>query len=127
MEYDTEEPEPLPKQDEQYEQHEQDRLPEAANPAEPDRVPEMLDALEPDEMPDAPDGVEADEAFDHDARSAGRRRATGEPRVDDALRNLDDLAELPVSEHPAVFEHVHTRLRDVLGELDSGAQGRQGS
>jgi hypothetical protein len=106
-------------------------LPEAASPAEPDRVPGMLDALEPDEMPDALDAIETDEVFDNDPRSADRRLATGEPRVDDALRKLDDLAELPVSEHPAVFEHVHARLRDVLGELDSGtaagAQGRQGS
>ena len=28
--------------------------------------------------------------------------------------------ELPVTEHRAVFEDVHRRLRDVLGELDTG-------
>jgi len=138
MEHDTEEP--LPGQCE---------LPEASYSPEPDRVPGMLDALEPDEMPDvreapdvqdAPDAqdaldvqdaLDADEAVENDVRSAGPRQATGEPRVNDALRKLDQLAELPVSEHPAVFEQVHARLRDVLGELDSGAaagaQGRQGS
>jgi hypothetical protein len=123
MEADTEEPVPG-----------RDEPPEAACPAEPDKVPEMLDVFSPDEMPDPAYGLEADEAdetSENDARSAARRPATGDPRVDEALKRLDALAELPVSEHPAVFEHVHNRLRDVLGELDSGtqagAQGRQGS
>jgi hypothetical protein len=48
------------------------------------------------------------------------RQATGEPRVDAALAKLDDLPGLPVTEHRAVFEDVHRRLRDVLGELDAG-------
>jgi hypothetical protein len=48
------------------------------------------------------------------------RPATGENRVDEALARLDELAALPVTEHPAVFEQVHRRLREVLGELDSG-------
>lgn len=46
---------------------------------------------------------------------------TGEPRVDEALRRLGELGELPVSEHPPVFERVHASLVDVLGELRSGA------
>jgi hypothetical protein len=49
-----------------------------------------------------------------------RRPATGEPRVDAALARLDELEELPVTEHRAVFEDVHRRLREVLGELDTG-------
>jgi hypothetical protein len=48
--------------------------------------------------------------------------ATGEPRVDAALARLDELAGRPVTEHRAVFEDVHRRLRDVLGELDSREQ-----
>lgn len=52
----------------------------------------------------------------------GRRPATGEPRVDAALARLDELAGRPVTEHRAVFEDVHRRLRDVLGELDSREQ-----
>ena len=51
---------------------------------------------------------------------AGKRPATGEPRVDAALARLDELEGLPVTEHRAVFEDVHRRLRDVLGELDTG-------
>jgi hypothetical protein len=49
---------------------------------------------------------------------------TGEPRVDAALRLLDRLPGLPVSEHPELFEQVHAQLTEVLGELDS-AQGPQ--
>ena len=47
------------------------------------------------------------------------RPATGEPRVDAALARLDQLAGRPVTEHRPIFEDVHRRLRDVLGELDT--------
>jgi len=40
---------------------------------------------------------------------------TGLPAVDDALARLGTLDELPVDEHPAVFESVHGSLRGVLG------------
>ena len=50
------------------------------------------------------------------------RPSTGEPRVDAALARLDELKGRPVTEHRAVFEDVHRRLRDVLGELDSRQQ-----
>ena len=46
--------------------------------------------------------------------------ATGEPRVDAALRLLERLPGLPVTEHPLLFEQVHAQLSEVLGELDSG-------
>jgi hypothetical protein len=49
----------------------------------------------------------------------GRTPATGEPRVDAALARLDELAGRPVTEHRAIFEDVHRRLREVLGELDT--------
>jgi hypothetical protein len=61
-----------------------------------------------------------------DEQASQRRPATGENRVDEALARLDELAGLPVTEHPAVFERVHRRLREVLGELDSGAPGGAG-
>jgi hypothetical protein len=58
---------------------------------------------------------------DEQPATAGRQwSATGEPRVDEALARLDDLRDLPVTEHRAVFEHVHRQLREVLGELDPG-------
>ena len=49
----------------------------------------------------------------------GRRAETGEARVDAALARLAELDGRPVTEHRAIFEDVHRRLRDVLGELDS--------
>ena len=70
-----------------------------------------------------------------DPDGPGQRPATGEPRVDAALARLDELAGRPVTEHRAIFEDVHRRLRDVLGELDTrqahaedqpGAAGRPG-
>jgi hypothetical protein len=45
------------------------------------------------------------------------RPQTGDQRVDEALRGLDELDELPVSEHPPVFERIHGELVEVLGEL----------
>jgi hypothetical protein len=53
-------------------------------------------------------------------REDERVEATGEPRVDEALRRLGELGDLPVSEHPPVFERIHASLVDVLGELRSG-------
>ena len=55
-----------------------------------------------------------------------RTPATGEARVDEALARLDELPGLPVTEHPAVFEQVHRRLQEVLGELDTGPAGEAG-
>ena len=52
---------------------------------------------------------------------AGPRARTGEPRVDAAIAQLGVLSDLPVSEHPAVFERIHGELVEVLGELHSGA------
>ena len=54
-----------------------------------------------------------------DPDELGERPATGDPRVDAALARLGELAARPVTEHRAIFEDVHRRLRDVLGELDT--------
>jgi hypothetical protein len=63
-----------------------------------------------------------------DERSAPERTSepasTGEPRVDVALARLGELGELPVAEHPAVYDRVHEQLVEVLGELHSGNQNR---
>jgi hypothetical protein len=48
---------------------------------------------------------------------------TGDPQVDAALDKLADLAELPLNEHPAVFEQIHGALTGALGTLDSGTGG----
>ena len=45
---------------------------------------------------------------------------TGEPRVDQALADLERLADLSPDEHVPVFERTHATLRQVLSELDPG-------
>ncbi len=69
---------------------------------------------------DAAEEPQPDFADELAEETDGQRPATGEPRVDAALARLDELEELPVSGHRAVFEDVLRRLRDVLGELDTG-------
>jgi hypothetical protein len=60
------------------------------------------------------------------AAAAARQPGTGDPRVDAALRLLDRLPELPVSEHAPVFERVHAELTEVLGDLDPESAGTSG-
>jgi len=74
-------------------------------------------------MHDGPDDHAADTPG---AESAAGAPGTGEPRVDAALRLLDRLPGLPVSEHPGLFEQVHAQLSEVLGELDSGQSSPPG-
>jgi hypothetical protein len=45
---------------------------------------------------------------------------TGDARVDQALRRLGELDDLPLTEHAGVFEHIHGELTGALGTLDSG-------
>jgi hypothetical protein len=52
------------------------------------------------------------------ASAAGARPGTGDARVDEAVARLADLDGLPVAEHPAVFDYVHERLTEALGDLD---------
>lgn len=73
------------------------------------------------EMPDAGKLAAAAQGSDRDrAKPGAERPVTGEPRVDAALRGLGELDELPVSEHPGVYEGIHGQLVEVLGELRSG-------
>jgi len=70
-----------------------------------------------------PEGSHED-AHDADARGpeslAQERAVTGEPRVDRVLGTLADIAEVPLAEHPVVFERIHGQLVEVLGELRAG-------
>lgn len=77
--------------------------------------------------------VSIDGTVDRDEPPAPRRPvvprarpSTGDPRVDDAVARLDDLAGLPAAEHLAVFEYVHERLTEALGDLDVHAPARAG-
>jgi hypothetical protein len=82
----------------------------------------------PEQEPNAPGGRAAtgpdepgagERPSTGERRSPGERPATGEPRVDAALGRLGELDELPVTEHPQVYERIHTQLVEVLGELHS--------
>jgi hypothetical protein len=91
--------------------------------------------MEHDSGPGSAEPSEADEAVataeaaaTGEAAATEEQPATGEPRVDAALRRLGELDELPVSEHPGVYERIHEQLVEVLGELHSGqASGGQES
>jgi hypothetical protein len=54
------------------------------------------------------------------AAAAAETASTGEPRVDEAIRRLTELDDLPLSEHPGVYERVHEELVEVLGDLHVG-------
>lgn len=82
-------------------------------------------AREPDAGPPTSDAAPAEGAAAESAQpdpaaemAEPARPETGEPRVDAALTLLDHLADLPVTEHAAVFERVHAELTAVLGQLD---------
>jgi hypothetical protein len=44
---------------------------------------------------------------------------TGHPDVDAVIASLDGLEGRPVSEHVAVFESAHDRLRAALADADA--------
>jgi hypothetical protein len=71
------------------------------------------------DIPEPAGRSEAETAPGPDVAVASRP-GTGDPRVDQALRGLDELADLPVTDHPQVFERIHGQLVDVLGELRAG-------
>lgn len=77
---------------------------EHQNPADPEAVPAVW------RFPQGREGQDP-------ARPAVR---TEEPRVDAALKLLGRLPDLPVSEHPELYEEIHAQLSDVLGDLDTG-------
>lgn len=46
--------------------------------------------------------------------AAAAPTASGDPRVDAAVEPLESLADVPVRDHPPVFDDVHRNLRDIL-------------
>ena len=86
-----------------------DGAPEWAGPASPGDVP----------VP-GPPGTGAEPA------GPGAGPGTGDPRVDEAVARLAGLADRPVAGHADVFEYVHGRLAEALGDLDTSGQGGPG-
>lgn len=91
--------------------------------------PHNVDAEVDGEGVDA--GAAGERGGDEEAAAGGAGAepvpATGEPRVDAALRALDGIDQVPVTEHPAIFEDVHARIHEVLGELETGPATGTGS
>ncbi|HEY5987582.1 MAG TPA: hypothetical protein VIV12_14585 [Streptosporangiaceae bacterium] len=85
----------------------------------PDETARSQYSADPAGSPDQPGPGTAPE-------NVRRRADTGDPRVDDALSRLDDLAGLAVAEHPGVFEYVHEKLAEALGDLEGHGQGGAG-
>lgn len=69
-------------------------------------------APEPDEAPDLSAAVPREPV-----------ERTGNPVVDSVLDSLRELDELPVSEHVAVFEAAHDRLRGALADAGEPPAG----
>jgi len=65
------------------------------------------DAIEP------PDDVASD--------PPDQAAASGDPRVRDAVRRLDELSDLPPAEHVEVYEAVHSSLQESLAEASRQA------
>ena len=43
---------------------------------------------------------------------------TGDARVDAATARLEEIPDLPTSDHVAVYDDVHRRLQDALSDAD---------
>jgi hypothetical protein len=110
-----------------------DAFPEPDDTApQDDHLDDSMDDPQDDSMGDGPDGFTADgfaedldgtEAHDpqHDpdlsaVAPPAEVAHTGNPVVDSVLDSLRELDRLPVSEHVAVFEAAHDRLRGALSD-----------
>jgi hypothetical protein len=50
--------------------------------------------------------------------SAGDIESTGDARVDAATARLEEIPDLPTSDHVAVYDDVHRRLQDALSDAE---------
>jgi len=51
--------------------------------------------------------------------------ASADPRVRAAIERLDELGDLPLDQHPQVYDAIHDRLREVLTGLDNPQERAQ--
>lgn len=90
-------------------------VPEAESWDNPDPEGPGVDDVEADREEASEDAPEAS-APDLSAAAASRVEHTGNPVVDSVLDSLEELDRLPPSEHVAVFEAAHERLRGALSD-----------
>ena len=101
--------------------------PDAASPQD-----DHQDEHQGDDLDEGPDGF-AEDAYEDDRNEAGADdqhdvpdlsavasaaeiEHTGNPVVDSVLDSLRELDRVPVSEHVALFEAAHDRLRGALAD-----------
>jgi hypothetical protein len=67
-------------------------------------------------MTEQPPAVQPEESPDASTTSdpTGEPTSTGVPAVDEMLREVDDLAGVPLEEHLGRFERAHETLRSAL-------------
>lgn len=58
---------------------------------------------------------------------AARAPETGDPRVDAALRGVDDLSGVPVDEHAERLSTAHSALQEVLRQPADAVPGAASS
>jgi len=81
------------------------------------RVAQMTDEHTGEAAGDEDQNIDAE-------RAVAQAPETGDARVDDAVAGLSRLPGRPASEHVAILEEVHGRLRDILDELAEGTEQR---
>lgn len=101
-----------------------------ATPAVADAEVADLDQDDPASHPQAATHAGTDHQADHGDQLTGADEVaetgppqppvTGNSRVDAATASLDQLDELPTSQHADVFDEVHRRLQGALADLDAG-------
>jgi len=50
--------------------------------------------------------------------SVGELEVTGDARVDAATARLEEIPDLPTSDHVGIYDDVHRRLQDALSDAD---------
>jgi len=92
--------------------------PEVESPVSPVDVGVEADAAEAVGADETAPATEVPEAAEPDLSAAAPSRVehTGNPVVDSVLDSLEELDRLPPSEHVAVFEAAHERLRGALSD-----------
>jgi hypothetical protein len=61
-----------------------------------------------------PEDVETVASADVETDQPDEAAAVADPRVEDAVRRLNELADLPPADHVEVYEAVHSSLQESL-------------